>query len=278
MSIEYEAIDSKHIGRYADLALEEQLHRAKYKNVITACAFIREEDKKRAAGLIQFAKRKEGTELLWIYVSDEKRGLGIGKGLLKYMFDTMGDNIVSRVCVRIPFDLKIDFYADTMSEFLINHGFNNKEVVTGDWSVTGRDVFLENFKLGKKQQDALFKSIVSFRECTPAVIEACARALKTEDDDSIRYADKALSFIYESAGTYKGMIWTNKIGDALYPEGLVFSDENVRDRLLAVFFLSYSRNIHYADRVIVRDTEITREWMPKLFPESSTKKTILLTT
>ncbi len=278
MEYTYELIPSNLIGRYADLALKEQLQRAKFRNVSSVAAFDTSSEHKRALGLIQYAQKNDGLELLWVYVSDDHRRQGIGRGLIKYLLDTAKGNHSQKVYARIPEDLDIDLGAEEMSEFLLNNGFKNKEVVPGQWSVTGKDVFLENFKLGKKQLDELFRNIVPFEKCTSAVVSGCARAMKLRDPDDVLHAEKSLSFICESGGSYKGMIWTNKYGDALYPEGLVFLDENVRDRLIAAFLVSYSRNIRYADRVIVRESEISGKWMRKFFPETSTNKTILLTT
>ncbi len=108
MGMIFETIESKYIGRYADLALEEQLQRAKYKSVTTAAAFIQSDGRKEAVGLIQYARKKSAVELLWIYVDRGFRGQGAGKGLLKYMFDSARDNSASEVCARIPEDLKVD--------------------------------------------------------------------------------------------------------------------------------------------------------------------------
>ncbi len=277
MDIKYEVIESKYIGRYADLALEEQLQRAKYKSVTTAAAFMNDDGRKRAVGLIQFARRKNNAELLWIYVDSGLRGRGIGKGLIKYLFDSAFNDSASKICVRIPEDMRTDYDAVQISDYLLNNGFSGKETVPGPWLLTGKDVFLENFRLGKKNLDALFKIITPFDECTPSVIGGCADALKISDKDSVLNADKHVSFLYESGGTYKGMIWANKIGDTLYPGEVVFKDESVRDRLLAAFFYGFSRNIYYADRIVVENTEISREWIPKFFPDMGTKEAILLT-
>ena len=266
MEIIVEKIQSKHIGRYAYLALEEQIHRAKYRNVTTAVAFLNDGDQKEGAGLIQFVDKKNERELLWIFVLEENRDCGVGKKLLEYMFENTDEHGKRVFTAKVTEELQTGFDSGSLAEFLLHNGFDDEKTIPGPWLISGKDVFLENFRLKQKQLDALSKAVMPFSSCTPATVSACAGALGMEDNDSILYAEKTLSYIYESGGRYRGIIWTVKIGDTLYPEEMIFEDESVRDMLLASFFDGYSKNIHFADRIIVESTDISREWIPKFFP------------
>ncbi len=276
MGIIVEKIQSKYIGRYAYLALEEQIHRAKYRNVTTAVAFLDDGDKKDGAGLIQYVDKKNVRELLWIFVPEDNRDCGVGKRLLEYMFEDTDEHGKRVFTAKVTEELQTGFDSGSLAEFLLHNGFDDEKTIPGPWLISGKDVFLENFRLKQKQLDAISRAVTPFSACTPTAVSACVRALNIEDNDSILYAEKTLSYIYESGGRYKGIIWSVKIGDTLYPEVMIFEDESVRDMLLAAFFDGYSKNIHFADRIIVENTDISREWIPKFFPGMKSSESVSL--
>jgi GNAT superfamily N-acetyltransferase len=193
-----------------------------------------DEDKKVTCGLAICQKvRLERLDIVWLFVYDDFRGLGIGEQLIMAAFDLARYYGYYSIGFKVEAGDLTDEQIHDLNGYLVENGFGfGQEIVGGIWAdLSDVEVHLDDLKDSGK--------IVSVSKIDPKKLESFVRDVSILFDDEPFLEDSfdaEISYSYQKEGNIQGILLAKAVGEVIYVYLLEPCDnEDVCGMLLKAF-------------------------------------------
>ncbi len=205
------------------------------KDVSSVAAIVERDGVREVVGLM-ILQQGEGRQidLIWLYVDNDYRKMGIARTFLKILYDAGRRFRADWISTDFYQEMMGDLSADDLAEYLTKHGIPTTASDDGPWVIPG-DMFAEEaFVL---RADEIIRNhnegLIFLDKLTAYERNACMAELASEKKQSWEYVDQNISCAIMKDGKWKGLLAIAKFGDVYTPLVFTATDNETSGLLLA---------------------------------------------